>query len=329
MRAAAMGAHGGAAAAVRRAVMGAVEACAAGGDCPVVALSGGLDSSIVAAALAGTPARCVSVVSGDWGSPDAPHAQAMARHAGLGHAVVNAGAGEALDAAGEAVAALGTYSPMEVRSAAVACLALRAAREAGAGPLLTGDGADELFAGYSFLVSAPAGELRARLDRLQGIMHFPSLRLAGAMGVRAAAPFLDERVVRASRALPEGLLVREERGARVGKWVLRKAFERDVPRGIAWRQKVPMSAGAGLDGLGAFLASVIPDADFEERARGVLGRDGVRVRDKESLHYYEVRRRAHGPPPRARAGAPACPDCGSDVSAGGGRYCRMCGRFPL
>jgi len=324
-----MGAHEGAAGAVRDAVRGAVEACAAGQGGATVALSGGLDSSIVAALLAGTPARCVSVVAGDWDSPDAPHAQAMARHAGRGHTVVNAGAAEALEAAGEAAAALGTYSPMEVRSAAVACLALRAAREAGSGPLLTGDGADELFAGYSFLVAAPAGELRARLDRLQRIMHFPSLRLAEAMGVRAAAPFLDDGVVRASRALPGGLLVREERGARVGKWILRKAFERDVPAGVAWRQKVPMAAGSGLDGLGAFLGRAIPDADFEERARGVLARDGVRVRDKESLHYYEVRRRTHGPPRRAPAGAPACPDCGSDVSAGGGRYCRMCGRFPL
>ncbi|MCY4251713.1 MAG: asparagine synthase-related protein [Thaumarchaeota archaeon] len=317
--------HGAEAGAVRRAVAGAVGASGAAS----VALSGGLDSSVVAALLAGTGARCVSVAAGDWASPDLPHARAMARHAGMALDVVRAGAAEALGAAGEAIAALGTYSPMEVRSAAVACLALRAARERGAVPVATGDGADELFAGYAFLVSAPAGTLRARLDRLQGIMHFPALRRAGAMGVRAVAPFLDEGVVRASRAMPDGLLVREERGRRVGKWILRRAFERDVPHGIAWRQKVPMASGAGLDGLGALLGEMIPDADFAERARGVMERDGVRVRDKESLHYYEVRRRAHGPPRRAAAGAPACPDCGSDVSAGGARYCRMCGRFPL
>lgn len=324
-----MGGHEGEAGAVRGAVKAAVEACAAAHGGAMVALSGGLDSSIVAALLAGTPARCVSVVAGDWDSPDMSYAQAMARHAGLAHTIVNAGAADALDAAGEAIGALGTYSPMEIRSAAVACLALRAAREAGSGPLLTGDGADELFAGYAFLVGAPAGTLRARLDRLQRIMHFPSLRLAAAMGVRASAPFLDDGVVRASRGLREGLLVREERGARVGKWILRKAFERDVPAAIAWRQKVPMSAGAGLDGLGAFLGRVIPDADFEERARGALERDGVRIRDKESLHYYEVRRRAHGPPRKAADGAPACPDCGSGVGDAGARYCRMCGRFPL
>ncbi len=312
--------------AVRAAVGAAVESCGPG----TIALSGGLDSSIIAALRAGSEStRTMSVIAGDFESPDGAYGQAMARRAGLEHEVVNASTSEALDAVEEATRVLGTYSPMEIRSAAVICIALRAARRSGAGLVITGDGADELFAGYSFLARAPRAQLRERLKRLQRIMHFPSMRMAEAMGIKMASPYLDRAVVEVSRTVPEEMLVHGEGDARVGKWILRKAFERDVPHEIAWRQKVPMSRGAGLDGLGGFLDRAMSDGTFAERARRILEDDGVRIRDKESLHYYEVRRRFHDAPARAPDGAPECPDCHSDVSANDARFCRMCGRFPL
>ncbi len=312
--------------AVRAAVTTAVESCGHG----TIALSGGLDSSIIAALRAGsTSTRTISVIAGDFESPDMAYGQAMARHAGLEHEIVNVSTVEALDAVEEATRVLGTYSPMEIRSAAVICIVLRAACRSGAGLVITGDGADELFAGYSFLARAPRAQLRARLKRLQRIMHFPSMKMAEAMDIKMTSPYLDRGVVEVSRTVPEDMLVHGEGDARVGKWILRKAFERDVPHEIAWRQKVPMSRGAGLDGLGEFLSRAMSDGTFAERTRRILEDDGVRIRDKESLHYYEVRKKFHDVPVHASDGAPECPDCHSDVSANDSRFCRMCGRFPL
>ena len=309
---------------LRAALSGSVGAA---GPC-TIALSGGLDSSVIAALRSGDArTRCVSVVSSEFGAPDMVYGQEMARRAGLPLEIVNAGTAEILDAVERTIGALGNYNTIEIRNSAVICLAFEAACRGGAETVMTGDGADELFAGYSFLVGAPRGQLRARLERLQRIMHFPSERMAGAMGIAAALPYTDEAVAAISRSIPEEMLVRDEGGVRTGKWILRRAFEDIIPRKIAWRAKVPMSEGAGLDGLGGFLDRMIPDSVFAERARGVLERDDIRIRDKESLHYYEVYRRTHGAPERAPEGAQSCPDCHSDTGANDGRFCRMCGRY--
>ncbi len=295
-----------------------------------LALSGGLDSSIIAALRAGrADTHCISIVSNDFGAPDMAYGQMMARKAGLEHEIINVDIDGVLDGVAATIKTLGNFNPIEIRNTTVMQLVLRAARKAGSKLVVTGDGADELFGGYSFLVGAPAGQLRQKMDRLQRIMHFPSIRLAESMDVGTSSPYLDPDVVKISCSIPDDLLVRDNGGQRVGKWILRKTFEDDVSEKIAWRKKVPMSQGSGLDGLGAFLDRIIPDSVFGEQSARILERDGVRIRDKESLHYYNAYRKHHDVPARGPADAPSCPDCHSDVSANDGRFCRMCGRFPV
>lgn len=295
-----------------------------------LALSGGLDSSIIAALRAGgSDTHCISIVSSDFGAPDMTYSQAVARKAGLPLEIVNADINGILDGADRTVKALGNFNTIEIRNATVMHLVLCAARSAGADLVVTGDGADELFGGYSFLVGAPEGQLRSKLDRLQRIMHFPSMKLAESMGMKTHSPYLDPAVVELSRTISDDLLVGNRDGERIGKWILRKTFEGDIPDAVAWRKKVPMSQGSGLDGLGGFLDRIVPDSVFEKERDEILERDGVRIRDKESLHYYKVYREEFGVPARAPADAPKCPDCHSDTSANDGRFCRMCGRFPI
>ena len=51
-------------------------------------------------------------------------------------------------------------------------LALKWAKENGKKSIIPGDGADELFAGYNFLVNKPENELEEEIKRVCSVMHF-------------------------------------------------------------------------------------------------------------------------------------------------------------
>ena len=280
-----------------------------------VALSGGLDSSIVAWCVRESGPTGYTLDVG--GAPDAEFAEAACRHLGIAHSVVRAGAGDLLEAARRAVGALRTFNDIEIRNMSAMSLLFAGAKKAGAEALLTGDGADELFAGYRFLEKTPPEKLGGQLRRLAEGMRFPAGRIAESEGVRACAPFMDGEVRGAAGRMDPRLHVRGGRG----KAALREAFGGRLPSRILDRPKMPMQDGAGTAAIRGVLESEISDAEFAAGARAAL-KDGVRVRSKESLYYYGEFRRMGLTYPRAAGG---CPDCGHPAS----KFCRMCGRFPL
>ena len=316
-------------------------------ECPrgsTLALSGGLDSSIIAhiAGAAGAgPSSAVAVVARDFVAADTTYCQMAAASSGLPLRVVEAGTDELLDAAAGAVKALRTFNDIEVRNSAASYVAAKAvlgAPDGGSGSggggggepcLVTGDGADELFAGYSFLLAKEPGELPGELARMRRIMRFASHEIGRSLGVRVASPFLDAEVAGIAERLGHGLLVgRSPAGGMCGKWVLRRAFEDALPPAIAWRRKVPIQDGSGTAGLPGMFDAIVADDEFERRRAEVAESDGVAIRTKESMHYYTVYRKLHGRPPRAADPGAACPYCGCEILEDD-RYCRMCGAHPV
>jgi asparagine synthase (glutamine-hydrolysing) len=158
-------------------------------------------------------------------------------------------------------------------------------------------------------------------------MHFPSQNLGRALGVTVESPFCSNPVMEFAKMIPSELKVREENGKKYGKWILRKAFEDKIPKAIAWRQKSPMQDGAGTQGLSEFFDGVISDAVFAEKIKKIKKKDGVMIRTKESLHYYEVYRKYYDLDVSDAPGT-KCPDCFHIIDVDS-RFCRMCGRFPI
>ncbi|KAF9919906.1 hypothetical protein BGZ67_001690, partial [Mortierella alpina] len=60
---------------------------------------------------------------------------------------------------------------------------------------MTGDGADELFAGYSFMHDMSLERLQAYSDKLTKIMRFSGVQLAKAMGLQLVQPYLDPELI--------------------------------------------------------------------------------------------------------------------------------------
>lgn len=324
----AVGAASGAVDSVLAELVAAIRESTASCAAPAVCLSGGLDSTIVAYHMRDGGRRAVAVIARDFLATDLAYCQLAAAKLGMPLKIKWASGVEMLDSAEETVKILGNFNDIEIRNSIVMHLAILALKEIGMRRAATGDGADELFAGYNFLVRKSDGELEAELKRVQRIMHFPSQAIGKREGVEIVSPYLDERVVRLAGQIPASMKVGERGGGRIGKWALRKAYEHVLPKSIVWRSKSPMQDGAGTSGISALFSSLISDETFEKRRSQVQRRDGVTLRTKESIFYYEAFLRHYGTPPQADDQDAACPYCRSAVLPNS-RFCRMCGAYPI
>jgi len=293
-----------------------------------ILLSGGLDTSIVAtiARRYSRPDAYTVALKGSP-SPDVGYARLVAEALGIRHTVHCMDAAEALELVPKVVGVLRTYDPMEVRNSLAIYAGMLAARDGGADVVLTGDGADELMAGYSFVYNLGKEELGAQLRRLWGVMAFSSVPLAESLGIEARTPFLDPDFAAYAMEMDPACKVGEEAGQVYGKFILRKAFEGMLPREITWRAKTPIEAGSGTADLPRFFGSRVADVEYSDKRARYLREDGVTIRDKEHLAYYEAFRSRFGAP-RPAEGGKACPQCRSGVPDGA-TFCRTCGAFPI
>jgi len=292
----------------------------------LISLSGGLDSTIIAYFLKSKKPKAVAVIAEDFVSTDLTYCQMVAKNMGADLTILNAKTAEILEAVEETIKILKNFNDIEIRNNVVMYLAIKWAKDKGEKSIITGDGADELFAGYSFLKNKSEEELEKEIKRICSVMHFPTQEIGKALGVDIESPFLDESVVNLAMKIPVHLKVREENGKRHGKWILRKTFEQHIPKQITWREKSPMQDGSGTVGLTNLFESVISEEVFVEKKLTVEKMDGVIIRSRESMHYYEIFRKLFGSPVDKQE-KEICPYCKHKV--GKSKFCRMCGAFPI
>lgn len=235
---------------------------------------------------------------------------------------------ELLNSINETIKILKNFNDIEIRNSIIMYLTLKTAKEEGDSKIISGDGADELFAGYSFFLKKNNIELQNDLLRIWDIMHFPSKKIGDALGVTVETPFLNDEVINLAKKIPINFKVNEFKGKKYGKWVLRKAYEEKLPKNIVWREKSPMQDGAGTAALTHLFDAVISDEVFEKKTKQIEKSDNVKLRTKESLHYYEVYRKYYEPPEKIHSSKNKCPYCRYEIKQGS-KFCRMCGSFPI
>ena len=294
-----------------------------------ILLSGGLDTSILAYLVSkrvGLTAFTVALQNAP--APDISYAALVANRFGLKHFVHRFNEEELYDAIRVVVKGLDSFDPMEIRNSATIYIGLKYAKENCANTVITGDGCDELFAGYSFLHGLEKEQLNLELQKLWSIMHFSSTELAKVLGMEVKLPYLDPKFKKFAMKLDPSLKVRSESGQTWGKWILRKAFENMLPKEIVWRTKTPIEFGSGTATLPSFFNSIIPDIGFDEKKSKYLDEDKVTIRDKEQLFYYEIYRSEIGVPHPTDPNGKICPGCNSNVPHAS-TYCRKCGAYPV
>ncbi len=280
-----------------------------------VLLSGGLDSSIIAAVAAKFARERVE--SGDteeawWprlhsfavgleGSPDLIAAKKAADHIGTVHHEIHFTIQEALDAVSDVIYHLETYDITTVRAATPMYLLARVIKSMGIKMVLSGEGSDELFGGYLYFHKAPnAKEFHEETVRKLSKLHlYDCLRANKALaawGVEGRVPFLDKEFIDVAMTLnPKDKMTRDENGnERIEKWILRKAFEDYLPDEIVWRQKEQFSDGVGyswIDTLKEVTSKEISDKEFSMADK----RFPINTPSTKEEYYYRMIYSKHFP----------------------------------
>lgn len=229
-----------------------------------VLLSGGLDSSIIAAITKKFASKRIesedketawypqlhSFAVGLKGSPDLIAAQKAADHIGTVHHEINFTIQEGLDAVRDVIYHLETYDVTTIRASTPMYLLARVIKSMGIKMVLSGEGSDELFGGYLYFHKAPnAQSFHEETVRKIGKLHlYDCLRANKSMsawGIEARVPFLDKEFMDIAMTFnPEEKMATN---GRMEKWSLRKTFESYLPESIAWRQKEQFSDGVGYN----------------------------------------------------------------------------------
>lgn len=271
------------------------------GDVPVgVYLSGGLDSSLIAALMRPHTVALHSFTAGMKGAPDLLAAREVARFLGTEHHELIYTAEDVKAAVPEVVRHIESFDAPLVRSAVPMHFVSKLVAEH-VKVVLSGEGADELFAGYAYLSGLGGGaRLRRELTditlRLQDTNLQRADRVSMAHGLEARVPFLDRNLVRYVSRLPAGFL--EPRIDRPEKWLLREACRGLLPPSLLNRKKMKFSEGAGSSEVMAdIVESLVTPAEFREKRKV---EDGLVLRSPEEVHYYHIWRQAMGPHISAR-----------------------------
>ncbi len=292
----------------------------------LISLSGGLDSSIIAYFLRSRKPKTIAIIAEDFVSTDLTYCQMISKEMELASTIHSVKTTEILEAIKETIKILENFNDIEIRNNVVMYLAIKWAKEQGEKSIITGDGADELFAGYSFLINKPEAELEEEINRVCSVMHFPTQKIGKTLGISIESPFLKDTVVELAEKIPVNLKVKNENEKRHGKWILRKTFEKHIPQQIAWREKSPMQDGSGTAGLTNLFTSIIGEETFVEKKLTIEKNDDVVIRSRESMHYYEIYKKIFGSPVDKNVES-TCPYCKHEVK--NSKFCRMCGAFPI
>ena len=272
--------------------------------------------------------KAITVAFQNAPAPDIEFATLMADNLGLKHIVHFFNEYELYDTLPIVIKTTKSFDPMEIRNSVVIYIGMKVAKEIGIRTILTGDGCDELFAGYNYLFGLEKEKLDMKLKKLCSMMTFSSISLAKVLRMQAKLPFLDSNLKDFALNIHSQYKVQTENGKIYGKWILRKIYEGILPRAIAWRVKTPIEVGSGTTILPDFFNQKISDIEFLDKKKNFKIEDRVTIRDKEQLSYYEIYKSVIGSPYPVDENGKICPQCNSNVQERA-TYCRTCGAYPI
>jgi asparagine synthase (glutamine-hydrolysing) len=220
-------------------------------------LSGGLDSSALAAMARKHIHTLHTFAAGFEGAPDLEAARPVARHIRSTHHEVIPTYKEIVEVLPDVIRHLESFDALLVRSSLMNYLVAKLAANY-VPAVFSGEGGDELFAGYSYLKKLSLEDLSGDLVDISNLLHNTALqrvdRCSAAHGTVAYVAYLDQDVVSYAVSIPPEYKIVNG----LEKWILRRAVMDLLPYQIVQRKKAKFWEGAGVeDRLAAFAESQV------------------------------------------------------------------------
>jgi len=213
-------------------------------DC--VLLSGGVDSSLLAA-IHLRPAITVILKGSD--APDAHFSQLIAERLKVPWLLIEVSPIEAVKSLCWLMSLRNSFDRGLFNEIPV-YWAVNAARARGWRRIVSGEGAELLFAGYDFMVEAGPRFREYRAAVLRQTRHAET-DLAHKMAAEMIYPYLAPEVVAvAERTDLDDCIFEYAPGQYLTKVPLRMAARRYLPDSVAWRARADLERGSGFDQLG-------------------------------------------------------------------------------
>jgi len=253
-------------------------------------LSGGLDSSLICAISKQNFQHLDTFSVGfEDESQDLIYAEKVAQFLGTTHHEYTYTKNDVLEALPNIIYHLESFDPALVRSAIPCYFVSRLTREY-VKVILTGEGSDEVFAGYHYFKRFDdKQDVHQEAMRILNGLHNMNLqrvdRATMAHSIEARVPFLDMGFVEYAMSInPELKLAGKAK--RIEKWLLRQAFTDYLPDEIIWRPKMEFAAGCGSEELLThWTEDTISDAEFEQERRNL---ESIDISSKEELCYFRI-----------------------------------------
>ncbi len=240
------------------------------------------------------------------------------------------------------------WDGMTIRNSLVIAAAFQEAKKQGLTDVLVGDGADELFGGYSFTwgdANDPAG-WKAKRDKMCLNWTFATDDLASAYGLIAHAPYEDQEAmvdwalaetqrvdcIADERCQIQLTLGQDYNIHTTGKVLLREAFR----TGSSWRRKDPIEKGSGATVIGHDEYWTehhgITDEEFQTEQTRLKEVEGLTIPSKEYLVNIRIYQEIFGGlvhPTRKRLPmGEGCIGCRFELDSLEAMFCHMCGAYP-
>jgi asparagine synthase (glutamine-hydrolysing) len=214
-------------------------------DLPVaVFLSGGIDSSLVLKYAKKYHPKITAFCVGEEGSSDLKFAKIAADYVGVKLEIFDPKNINVPHELEKFIYIAESFEPNLINTVGLSYYVAKLAHERGIKIALVGEGADEIFAGYSeFAEISNYDDLQKSLLGYIRLLYRTQLqrvdRGSMACGVEARVPFLDKEFVEYVMAINPSLKIY----GNSTKWILRQAFMGELPDEIINREKVPFPVG--------------------------------------------------------------------------------------